>query len=441
VSRLRLIALTACGAALFALTLIGLYLQARDALDGFVAVALVQCIVYAAAVWLVWDRRSSRRSVYGIALIAVVIRVPVVLSPPYLSVDIYRYVWDGRVEAAGFNPYRYAPNDPRLETLRDTAVFPQIGSKDAPTIYPPVAEAIFLGITRLGEQPTAIKLAMVLGETVAFILLVGMLAVEGLPTTRVLVYAWHPLALWEFAGSGHLDGVLIPLILAALWATRRGRQGLSGLFLAAATLTKLYPAVMLPALYRRWGWKMPAAFAATILVAYLPFLGAGAKVLGFLPGYATQEGFDAGGAGFYLVNLVHHALPSIAIDARAYRSVALAVLAALGVACVVMRDPARPPFAIAALLATVFMIIVSPHYPWYFAWLIVFACFVRSFALLWLTTACLLLYLVRGYVFLQDDQRFAIETAIYAPFAALAVADLWYHRRRALRSSEACRPA
>jgi len=282
---------------------------------------------------------------------------------------------------------------------------------------------------------------MVLGETVAFILLVGMLAVEGLPTTRVLVYAWHPLALWEFAGSGHLDGVLIPLILAALWATRRGRQGLSGLFLAAATLTKLYPAVMLPALYRRWGWKMPAAFAATILVAYLPFLGAGAKVLGFLPGYATQEGFDAGGAGFYLVNLVHHALPSIAIDARAYRSVALAVLAALGVASVVMRDPARPPFAIAALLATVFMIIVSPHYPWYFAWLIVFACFVRSFALLWLTTACLLLYLVRGYVFLQDDQRFAIETAIYAPFAALAVADLWYHRRRALRSSEACRPA
>jgi hypothetical protein len=436
-----LIALTACGAALLVLTPVGLSLQARDALDGFVAVALVQGVVYAVAVRLVWDRRSSRRAVYGIAVIAVLIRVPVVVSPPYLSVDVYRYLWDGRIEAAGFNPYRYAPNDPRLERLRDNAVFPQIGSKDAPTIYPPVAEAIFLGVTRFGERPTAIKLAMVVCEAVAFVLLVGMLAAEGLPTTRVLVYAWHPLALWEFAGSGHLDAVLIPFILAALWAARRGRQGLGGLFLAAATLTKLYPAVMLPALYRRWGWTMPATFAATILVAYLPFLGAGAKVLGFLPRYATQEGFDAGGAGFYLVNLVHHALPLIAIDARLYRVVALAVLAVLGVACVLLRDPARPPFAMAALLATVFMIIVSPHYPWYFAWLIVFACFVRSFALLWLTTACLALYLVRGYVFLADDQRFAIETAIYAPFAALAAADLWYHRRGAVRSSEACRPA
>src|SRR5204862_2408317 len=79
-------------------------------------------------------------------------------------------------------------------------------------------------------------------------------------------------------------------------------------------------------------------------------------------------------------------------------------------------------------------------YPWYFAWLIVFACFIRSVALLWLTTACLLLYLVPvGLHIVRDDYRLAVESMIYGPFAALAAIGLWYYRRRATRSSWRCR--
>jgi hypothetical protein len=75
------------------------------------------------------------------------------------------------------------------------------------------------------------------------------------------------------------------------------------------------------------------------------------------------------------------------------------------------------------------MVFVSPHYPWYFSWLIIFLCFVRSFSVLWLTNACLLLYVITGYVFLPSVQRLAIESMIYGPFAILAVVDLWYSRR------------
>jgi hypothetical protein len=348
-----------------------------------------------------------------------------------LSSDIYRYVWNGRVEAAGLNPYRYVPVDPHLEALRDSDIFPQIGSPYAPTIYPPVAEAIFLAVTRVGESVTAMKAAMVAFELVAIALLVRLLAAEGLPTARVLIYAWHPLPLWEFAGSGHIDAALIAFCVAALWAQRRDHGGLSGLFLACATLTKLYPLVLLPALYRRWRWKMPAAFTASIVVAYLPFITLGWGVLGFLPGYAAQEGFDANGTGFYLVGLLRHLLPFTTLSARTYAIGALFILAALGAAIVLTRDAARSPFAAAAALAMAFIVLVSPHYPWYFAWLIVFACFIRSFALLWLTNACLLLYLIPGYVLAQSDHRFAIESMIYGPFAALALVDIWYHRRHA----------
>ena len=82
----------------------------------------------------------------------------------------------------------------------------------------------------------------------------------------------------------------------------------------------------------------------------------------------------------------------------------------------------------AAISAAVFMVLLSPHYPWYFSWLTVFVCFARSFALLWLTNACLLLYLITDYVFLPSDQALAIQSMIYGPFAALAFVDFWYYR-------------
>jgi MFS family permease len=239
------------------------------------------------------------------------------------------------------------------------------------------------------------------------------------------------LPLWEFAGSGHIDAVLIAFCVGALLAARSGRDGLAGLSLAGATLTKFYPGVLLPALYRRWGWKLPSAFATAIIIGYLPFITAGSRVLGFLPGYAGQEGLDADGEGFYLLGVLRLLLPPAALSARAYIVGSGAVLAALGAAVFFRHRGARPSIIAAGVLATALMILLSPHYPWYFSWLILFACFAWSFALLWLTNACMLLYLIPGYVFVQSDQRLAIESIIYGPFVALALVDLWYHRRQA----------
>jgi alpha-1,6-mannosyltransferase len=437
VSRGRLIALTASAAALFALTGLALFFQRQDDFDHFLVVALMQGAVYLVAVWSVWIGGASRRVIFGIAAIAALLRVPIVLAPPYLSTDVYRYVWDGRVIAAGINPYRHVPADPQLQSLRDSEIFANINRADsAVTIYPPFAEAIFLVVTRLSESVTAMKAAMAGFEIITFALLVHLLAAQGLPAERVIVYAWHPLPLWEFAGSGHIDAALVALMVAALWAMCRGRGGLAGLFLAGAALTKLYPAVLLPAFYRRWRTVMPAAFAAAIGVGYLPFIGVGWRVFGFLPGYAGEEGFDSGGTGFFLLGLLRQLPPLAELSGRAYAVGAFAILVALGAVIAWTRDTARSPLAAATVLATIFMVFVSPHYPWYFAWLIVFGCFIRSVALLWLTTTCLLLYLVpvESHI-VRDAYRLTVESAIYGPFAALALIDLWYPRRRATRSS------
>ena len=79
-----------------------------------------------------------------VLLVAAALRLPLIVSPAFLSTDVNRYVWDGRVQAAGVNPYRYMPGDPALARLRDDQVYPRINRAEyAPTIYPPAAQVIF----------------------------------------------------------------------------------------------------------------------------------------------------------------------------------------------------------------------------------------------------------------------------------------------------------
>lgn len=421
--------LIGCGAVLLALTGVGLHLQQHAEIGWFVAVASAQGAVYLAAVWIA-RRLTSRRAVAVILGVAAALRLVLVFTPPYLSTDIYRYVWDGRVIAAGINPYRYIPTDPHLKSLRDAAIFPNINRNNyARTIYPPAAEAVFFLATRIGESVTAMKLAMLGFEAAAIGLLIGLLVASGQPASRIVVYAWHPLPLWEFAGSGHADALVVAFVALALWSRRRSGRWLTGLALAAATLVKFYPAAIFPALWRRWDWRMPAAFAAALILAYLPFLGVGSRVLGFLPHYLVEEGFTAGGGGFYLANVAKSLLQLGGAADIAYVAAAAVLLAGLGF--YVAFRPGAPDGDVtgAALLAGAAMLLLSPHYPWYFTWLIVFLCLVRSAALVWLTLASFLLYLVPvGSQLTWDRPRFIVESALYGPFLLLAAADLWRQR-------------
>jgi alpha-1,6-mannosyltransferase len=428
----RLLSLLACAAALLGLTAVGLYQQKRDDIDGFVLVALVQAAVYLLSVGLVWNRRTSWRALAVILAVAALLRLLVLCAPPNLSNDIYRYVWDGRVEGAGINPYRYIPVDPHLDRLRDSQIFPRINrSTYAPTIYPPVAEGIFFVVTRISQSLVAMKAAMVVFEVITIAALLRLLKGAGLPSGHILIYAWHPLPIWEFAGCGHIDAALIALVVLALWARWQGRAWLAGLALAGATLVKFYPAVLLPALFGRREWRVPVAFVATLILGYLPFIGAGWGVLGFLPGYAREEGFTASGAGFFLWNVLQTFPPFTGLPTLFYIAGAATILTALAAAIAFARDPRTDQLAGAALLASTFMFLLSPHYPWYFAWLIIFVCFAPYLSLLWLTNATLLLYLVRvGSPLMREGYRLLVESVIYGPFAVLAVFDIWRLRRR-----------
>jgi alpha-1,6-mannosyltransferase len=437
----RFLTLAGSGLLLLGLTGAGLYAQQQDAIDWFVAIALIQGGVYLLALWLVSTLGGSRRLLAMILGFAAVMRIVVLLAPPYLSTDIYRYLWDGRVIAAGINPYRYIPNDPHLRSLRDPEIFPKINRNNyARTIYPPVAEAIFFLVTRIRNTLTAMKAAMIGFEIVAVFVLLKLLVSQGKPASRIIIYAWHPLPLWEFSGSGHIDAAMIAFITLALWAKRANGAGagdaLTGLALAAGTLTKFFPAALSPALWRRWDWRMPAVFTVVVVLAYLPFISVGWRVFGFLPQYVSEEGFSGSGAGFYLWNIVKSALALPSLSDTIYIVIAGLLLAFLAI-FIALRP--RPPAGEVggAVLAGAFMLLLSPHYAWYFAWLLVFACLVPSAALLWLTLTSFLLYLVPLWPqVVWNRHRFLIESSLYVPFIALAAFDLWWRPRERLRHDE-----
>ena len=379
------------------------------------------------------DGSDQRSALVIIIAGAVAMRMALLFVEPYLSTDIYRYVWDGRVQAAGINPYRYVPNAPELAHLRESAIFPLINRASyAPTIYPPAAQAIFLGLTRLGESVIVMKLGLLACEAATMAAIVALLERQGAPPTRVAAYAWHPLPVWEIAGNGHVDAAMIALLMAGLLLFARGRTILAGVAATLGALVKPAAALALPVFWRPWDWRLPLAVALTVVLAYLPYLSVGAGVLGFLPAYLQEEGFASGsGSGFKLLWLVEQIAGPVPHGGTLYIGFAALVLIGLALA-VGFRADRSEEASLRALnwLLIAFLVLSSPHYPWYFLVLVPFLVLAPSLTAWVLTLGGVLFYDALSHDSLPSyEARIALFTL--ATLAALAH-DLWNRRRKAI---------
>jgi hypothetical protein len=411
----RVAFMSALGVAMLLLCRVAIHVKGVADLVWFLKLVVVQIVIYLAVAWLSLRTRDSQRLLVLGLVFAALFRLSIIFAPPYLSDDIYRYVWDGRVQSAGINPYRYIPADESLAGLRDEKIYPNINRRDyAHTMYPPIAEAAFLLITRVSESVTWMKAVMVAFEAVTIWALVQLLISFGFARQRVLIYAWHPLAIWEIAGSGHVDALAIAFIALALLARRKHGETLTGFFLACATCVKLFPAAMFPALYVRRSWKIPLAFAVTILVTYLPYLSVGPMgVLGFLPGYASERGM-VNGEQFFLLTVARRLF---SVPSSIYVVFAIVVLGLLSVWLMRDRQSDEHYLRNSLIVASVFMVLLTPHFSWYFVWLIPFLCFTPSIAVFYLTLASFLLYLT--WLGDSPDRVLVLKALIFVPFLIL----------------------
>ena len=393
----------------------------KGIIPGFLLHFFLLFALYLAVVWRVFRQGVDRRST-AIILFAfsAAFRVMLLWTEPVLSSDVYRYVWDGRVQAADINPYLYPPNAQELSHLRDGTIFPQINRPWARTIYPPGAQWLFRAIS--AARPDSVpflKTTIVAFDLLTILLLMLLLRTQGLPPVRAILYAWHPLPIFEFAGSGHLDGLMLPFLLLCLLFAARRRNGWAGVTLGVATAIKLYPALLIPALVRRHGARLLLPAAATVGLLYLSYVAtAGRDVLGFLPQYLSdpKELFNPGPGALLAFGLgLLFARPT---------QVAYAILAVVLLA-VSLRGTRTADKGLDATVAELlllfgtFVTFVQTVHPWYLLWILPLLAIRPSACWLYLSGAIALSYLR----YTNDQFRLPVLAGVleYLPFYLLAL--------------------
>jgi hypothetical protein len=333
--------------------------------------------------WVAWAvaiaclRRSGPRHVLLLVVLgAVALRLAAITAVVPLSDDLYRYAWDGKVQASGTDPYRYPPTAPELAGLRDDWLFPDdeecaerdqdpgctiINRPSVRTIYPPVAQAWFVAGHSLGAsqlEDLGWQLFALIADVATMLLLWRLLLRAGRDPGWVAVYAWSPVAVLEAVQNGHVDGLATLFVVAAVGLAGR-RPAWSGAALGAAAMVKLYPALLLPVLLGRRPVRVVTAFAAVCVVSYVPHvLAVGWDVLGYLPGYLAEEDYDSGDR--YLL------LRPLGLTGLAATAVAGGL--GLGVLAYVLRRVRRDPQDVAEPALVLFgaaLVLATPVQPWY----------------------------------------------------------------------------
>ncbi len=390
--------------------------------------------LYLAAAWCAFRERANGFP-FTLTLFAcsIVFRAILLWTEPVLSDDLYRYVWDGRVQAAGLSPYLHAPEAPELSHLRDDTIYPRINRPWARTIYPPGAQWLFRGIyTAKPNSVLFMKGTIVTFDLLTIILLLKLLRMLRLPDSRAILYAWNPLVVFELAGSGHVDGLMLPFILLCLLAWEGRRDTWAGLSLGVAAAIKLYPALMIPALVRRHRPLLLLAAASMVGLLYLPYIStAGRGVLGFLPQYLSDPGerFNSGPGG-----LLAYGLGSLTTHPMSVASLVLA----MALLAVSLRSTSRGEKGLAATVPEVLLIFgtfvtfAQTVHPWYILWVLPLLAIRPSACWLYLSGAIALSYVK----YTDEHLHMPLWAGVleYLPFYLLAVGATWANKLRQVGS-------
>jgi hypothetical protein len=430
----------------------------------FIVLALAAGVVYAIALYGFDHIRASRATYILLIFGALVFRATLWPMQPTLSDDLQRYRWDAKVQANGWNPYEVAPNDPRLAYLRDH-YWEIMPGKETPTIYPPATELVNRAAGAVFPGPTAFKVPFAAADVLVLLLLAWMFREEKDRAFRVAVYAWNPLVIVEFAGSGHNDVLALLGIVGGLALIRSRRVGdsregmvsampkelqesgasavevgrnesasirliASSVLIALAAMAKVFPAVLLPVWIRKAGWpeKRSGWLAAG-------FAGA-ASVLMLLPYWRALGAFRENFAHYEANWKNYHASLYTVLDwlsGGGTKIPALVGAAAIGGLAVWLAWKRAEPARAAYLLIATSLVFWPNGYSWYFTWIVPLLCFFPNPAWLLLTVLQFLSYNVLiGYGILGQWQFDPLlHWLVYVPFYALLIGHWFVHRNRA----------
>ena len=258
----------------------------------FMASLTVAGIAYLLAIREFFAAPTFSRRVVVIGLVlAAVWHVEFLRVPPGADDDIHRYVWDGRLQRLGYNPYLIVPSDPALAALH-TSETRTLNNPDLPSPYPAGAQLFFRAVTAVHESTFAFKIAFAVCEVAIVFVLLDVLRCTRQAAHLVLAFAWNPLLAIEVAGSGHIDIVGALLLLVSAAALVRRWRATAAVALGLAIAVKFLPVVLLPLYWKRIRIRDAVPGAAVVGLLYIPFLNHGRIPIGSLGTYVQTFRFN-----------------------------------------------------------------------------------------------------------------------------------------------------
>jgi len=320
----------------------------------------VACVAYLFAIreWMRTPKYPRHVLLVSLAM-AAAWRVPFLLAPPGPQDDVLRYVWDGRLQHLGYNPYTALPSDPALAKLH-TPETRQMNNPDLPSPYPPGAQMFFKTITAIHESAFAFKAAFAACDLAILLLLLADLRWSGLGEHWALAYAWHPLLVPCVAYNGHIDILGALLLLISAMSLRRCWRACAAITLGLAIAVKFLPIVLAPLYWRRVRIRDGLLAALLVALLYAPFVNHGTIPLGSLGVFVQRFRFNGPVFG-----VIERALPPQA-------AAGLAVLSGLLTAAWIRRRWPAPSLHAWAWPMAVALAAAPVVYPWYLLWLVPF---------------------------------------------------------------------
>lgn len=302
-----------------------------------------------------------------------IFRVTLIPTEHSTSDDYYRYVWEGKMIANGYNPYEYAPGDSALTKLHSNILPEKVTFKQLTTIYPPAAQILFTAAYIIGgETPFGLKIIFLLAEICTLLLMVRLLRFIGKDTRFVLLYAWLPLPIMEYMINAHIDVAALPFFLAFILFVLKEKPVPAAIMFALCFLMKSYAVFALPLLLYKISFKKVLLFipVATVIIiaAYIPFLNQRHSLTDMLSTYLVNWEFN--GSFYNLFKLV-------TLDGIKLRMICLALLA---VSTLYVSFAVKLPMYKLTWIYICVAACTTTVYPWYLGWLAVLLPFTEFYS-------------------------------------------------------------
>ena len=362
------------------------------------------------------DNNSPGTVLWAIIIFSLMFRLT--LLPVAPSDDIYRYLWEGKLQLNGISPYSHPPESSSLEHLRDS-FFSGINHKHLPTIYPPLTLMVFAVADYVSHTIISMKSVFLIFDVLSIFILLKFLRVMGKDPHNVLTYAWSPLILISFAARGHCDSLQIFFVILALYLCAI-RKNLRTVFsIALAVMSKFIFIIIAPFLIPGKKLKYVVVLFAVIAVLYLPYIRAGKGLFSTLIHFGTQYHFNDSAHFLILCLCIGSPLASKIVTALIFGAVLLFLYKKHSNLFITDNNGNSPLSPLsngggekrgniemnnfvlnyAFVAIGTFLILAPTLHPWYLTWIIPFLCFNKNRAWLILTGTVICYYFMNHELF------------------------------------------